>query len=249
MTSGATSPAHSSDPKTSTMAQASLKPRQWPPVTEVGIERTCGRRDLPRTWWKNTKYLQPPWTQNTTPSTTASFCAINKAIICQIEKHPRLSKIKFRPKKHQTKARLLRHQSNTSGKSPRTSPNWVMTAGVQPGPCKSNAISCTRGGKQSHPCRKLVRWSALNRSTWSTALSKLPSAVGGGHYLERVHIKWCCQHCPGGAQGRPFRSPRRETKDPAVQIVGVYTWNTSVNFSAVDRTDYSPYYYYYYYYY
>ena len=60
MTSGATSPAHSSDPKTSTMAQASLKPRQWPPVTEVGIERTCGRRDLPRTWWKNTKYLQPP---------------------------------------------------------------------------------------------------------------------------------------------------------------------------------------------
>ena len=35
-----------------------------------------------------------------------------------------------------------------------------MTAGVQPGPCKSNAISHMCGGKRVHAC-KFERWMAL----------------------------------------------------------------------------------------
>ena len=39
------------------------------------------------------------------------------------------------------------------------------SAGVQPGPCKSNAISRMCGDKRFHICRKIERWSALNRSS------------------------------------------------------------------------------------
>ena len=52
-----------------------------------------------------------------------------------------------------------------SGNSVRTSANWVMTSGVQPGPWKSNVISRRWGGKRSHARRKLVRCSACKRSS------------------------------------------------------------------------------------
>ena len=53
----------------------------------------------------------------------------------------------------------------TSENSTSTSHNWVMMAGVQQGPCKSNAISRICGGKRFHVPRKLELWSALNRSS------------------------------------------------------------------------------------
>ena len=37
---------------------------------------------------------------------------------------------------------------NTSENSARTLPGWVMTAGVQRSPCKSNAISRMYGGRE-----------------------------------------------------------------------------------------------------
>ena len=49
-----------------------------------------------------------------------------------------------------------------------------MMAGVQPGPCESNVISRMCGGKRFHVCRKLERWSVLNRSS---------RAVEGARYV------------------------------------------------------------------
>ena len=41
----------------------------------------------------------------------------------------------------------------------------MMTVGVQPRPRNYNAISGMYDGKQFHKCRKVVRWSVLNRSS------------------------------------------------------------------------------------
>ena len=53
---------------------------------------------------------------------------------------------------------------NTSENSARKSPNWVMTVGVQPRSRYSKAIWRMYDGKRFHTCRRLVRWSVLNRS-------------------------------------------------------------------------------------
>ena len=54
---------------------------------------------------------------------------------------------------------------NTSGNSQSTSPSCSMAGGVQPGSCKSNAISRKWGGSRAQTRKNEERWSGFNRSS------------------------------------------------------------------------------------
>ena len=65
--------------------------------------------------------------------------------------------IKFSKRSKEQEPKSVEDFDNTSQNSARTSPSWVMTAGAQPGPCKSNTISRLCGGKRFHVCSDLER--------------------------------------------------------------------------------------------
>ena len=54
---------------------------------------------------------------------------------------------------------------NTSGNSQSTSPSCSMAGGVQPGSCKSNAMSRRWGGSRTRTRKNEERWSGFNRSS------------------------------------------------------------------------------------
>ena len=80
-----------------------------------------------------------------------------------------------------------------------------MMVGVQPGPCKSNVISRMCDGKRFHVCRKLERWSVLNRSSrgvegaryvvWAKEAS---DSSHGGIVSSRRRCMKGSRHCGGG---------------------------------------------------
>ena len=124
---------------------------------------------------------------------------------------------------------------NTSGNSPSTSPNCAMTEGVQPGSCKSNAISRRWGGRRAQTHKNEERWSEFNRlsSVGEVAVTAVPASPVSGERLtaktwSSVNWPWwdsetsvtCRKALSGtlksGAWATPTRSPGSRSATPCL---------------------------------